>query len=672
MQPRSPRSSPRRACGRAARERPARRRRGSGRCPCSAPADSATTLMGAAPGGEPGEAWGYRQLPLSVGEVRVGTRELLLRRDAGRHPTRSSPSCATPTRPAGRSSTPPWTRAGSPTAGRTRQPALGADHPGAAAASWSAATSSRPGGEQLVVLHPRPGRQLAGARGAAARGLAAGRRRTDRPRASPTTRARARSRSPPSTRPAAPACSSARKGAPLADGIVHFDGSEWRKREPVEIPPGSETHFRILAIDATGLGNAWALAEADEDLGRSVVLLERTSTAGRAALGRAPAGGDARSPSRDIPGDGIAGAAPIGGAAQPLTVTADGAWIDLTADDRRRRPRRHPLLRPRRRRGDGLLVRRDALRRPALGVKLSRQVGYRSFAWPGGDFGTRVITNPLDPGGGEDSNRGTYLRFADGAFARMPGGGGNFRPSGAFASVDSGWLEGPVEISARPPPAGLAPWPVVAARPAHRRDRRPRAPPRARSAPAPSRSAPTARSLRYEPGRGWQREFLLSSSGSVNKATLRGVAWPEPSRAHAVGDLGAMWQWNAADDLWVADPGVPIGFEGNLMDVAFDPADPFARLRGRQGRRPARLRQELGPGSAAGRLRERQPDLDRLRRQPGDRRRGGRPARQRRRRLARRRLRPRHCSTRFAPAARSSSRSPACPTAAPSPPAATS
>src|SRR6185295_7964600 len=80
--------------------------------------------------------------------------------------------------------------------------------------------------------------------------------------------------------------------------------------------------------------------------------------------------------------------------------------------------------------------------------------------------------------------------------------------------------------------------------------------------------------VRYVPGRGWKREFLLSSSGSVNKATLRGVAWPEPARAHAVGDSGAMWIWNAAEDLWSPDPGLPIGFEGNLMDVAFDPADP--------------------------------------------------------------------------------------------------
>ena len=35
-----------------------------------------------------------------------------------------------------------------------------------------------------------------------------------------------------------------------------------------------------------------------------------------------------------------------------------------------------------------------------------------------------------------------------------------------------------------------------------------------------------------------------------------------------------MWQWNAADDLWIPDPGAPIGFEGHLLDIAFDPANP--------------------------------------------------------------------------------------------------
>ena len=70
------------------------------------------------------------------------------------------------------------------------------------------------------------------------------------------------------------------------------------------------------------------------------------------------------------------------------------------------------------------------------------------------------------------------------------------------------------------------------------------------------------------------REFLLSSSGSVVRNTLRGVAWPEPKRAHAVGDSGAMWQWREENRLWERDPGAPIGFEGNLMDAAFDPFDP--------------------------------------------------------------------------------------------------
>ena len=78
--------------------------------------------------------------------------------------------------------------------------------------------------------------------------------------------------------------------------------------------------------------------------------------------------------------------------------------------------------------------------------------------------------------------------------------------------------------------------------------------------------------LRYSPGAGWVREFLLSSSGAVSKPLLRGVAWPEPGRAHAVGDLGAMWMWRAETGLWERDPATPVGFEGNLMGVAFAPA----------------------------------------------------------------------------------------------------
>ena len=80
---------------------------------------------------------------------------------------------------------------------------------------------------------------------------------------------------------------------------------------------------------------------------------------------------------------------------------------------------------------------------------------------------------------------------------------------------------------------------------------------------------------RYIPGQGWQREFLLSSSGAVSSPTLRAVAWPEANRAFAVGDLGALWVWRAETGLWEKDPAAPPeGTHGDLMGIAFDPSDP--------------------------------------------------------------------------------------------------
>lgn len=79
---------------------------------------------------------------------------------------------------------------------------------------------------------------------------------------------------------------------------------------------------------------------------------------------------------------------------------------------------------------------------------------------------------------------------------------------------------------------------------------------------------------RHVPGQGWTREFLLSPNGGVVRAALRGVAWPEAGRAHAVGDLGALWLWRGDTGLWERDPAAPVGFEAHLTAVAFDSADP--------------------------------------------------------------------------------------------------
>jgi hypothetical protein len=544
---------------------------GVGPLPLLGVADSEVTLMGAAPAGQPGEVWGYRQLPLDVGDVHVGSRPLRFGPVAD--PTRPEPQLAFLRHTDGNG----WQVFDTPV------DASGNPYRGPLPNRLSARITRngggvlvgrdlrRPVGQQVIVLDHDPGGDW--------HALTAPPAAVLRPAEGPQP-AEALAAENGSGAVAVAAFDDGSRtglffgpsGRSAADGIVRYDGIQWT-REPVQIPLGSEGRFHVLAVDATGLGNAWALAEADPSLGRSTVLLERTSTSEGPLWVERPLSGTPFSASEDA-GKALASVAPIGGAAQPLTVTAAGAWIDLSAEVEGVQRDVTLFYDSGADAVTGSWCDAAALCGGPLGVKLSRQGGYRSFAWPGGQFGTRVVTNPLDPGGSDESNRGTYLRFAEGAFLRMAGAGGNFHPSGAFASVDSGWLEGPIEISSKSPPAPPRPWPLSLRAPLADVTAAPGAAPASLDSAALAVGADGS-VVRYLPGRGWKREFLLSSSGSVNRANLRGVAWPLPSRAFAVGDSGAMWEWNAADDLWIADPGLPVGFEGNLMDVAFDPADPF-------------------------------------------------------------------------------------------------
>ena len=541
----------------------------AGPLPLLGVADAGTTLIGAAPAGAPGEAWGYRQLPLTVGRVRAGGQDLPFGPVSS--PLQPEPQLAfvRHTDATGwQVVATPLDEDGNPYRGPAPNRLSARTTPRGGAVLIGRDTA-RPVGSQAVAIHRDPD--------AAFRVLAAPPPDVLLP-AEPGLPAEALAEDQGGGRVAVAAFDEgqhtgllvAPTGRPATTGILHFDGATWT-REPIAIPAGSESDFRILAIDAAGPQDAWALAQTAPGLGRGAVLLRRTAAPGgpqwtEANLGATPFR------DRDTPSQGIAAVAAIGGAAQPLTVTGDGAWIDLEATI------------------DGvahdvtLFFDRDAASvagtwcdapvcSAPLGVRLSRQGGYRSFAWPGPGFGDRVITNPLDTVGAEDTNRGTYLRLTDGLFERMPGGGGNFRPSAAFATPDRGWLEGPVEISSDNPPQRLRPWPVALRAPLTDVTAAPGSQPGAAGARALAVGADGG-VARYEPGRGWRREFLLSSSGSVNRSTLRGVAWPEAARAHAVGDLGAMWQWNSDDGLWSADPGIPIGFEGNLMDVAFEPGNP--------------------------------------------------------------------------------------------------
>jgi hypothetical protein len=543
---------------------------GVGPLPLLGSADSETILMGAAPGGQPGEAWGYRQLPLAVGTVEVGNRQLPMGPPLeAANPGKQLAFLRYAEGSGWQVYETPQDAAGNPYRG-PRPNRLSARITGAGGGVLIGRDPSRPVAQQAVVLGhdpggpwralpppseavllpaegPVPAEELAGEHGLGSVADAA------------------------FDESGHTGLLLAPTGRAVAGAILHWDGSEW-SRETVQIPVGSTSSFHVLAIDATGLGNAWAIAEPQSSLGQSLVLLERTSTPGGPLWVERPLAGTPFR-ERDEPGKGIVGAAPLGGAAQPLTVTGDGLWIDLGATIGGVARDVTLFYDSGSEAVTGSWCDSTAACGASLGVKLSRQIGYRSFAWAGSGFGTRIITNPLDPGGSEESNDGTYLRFDGAGFQRLPGGGGNFRASAAFASADSGWLEGPVEISAKAPPHALNPWPVALRAPLAAITGAPGAAAGSLSSGALAVGADGA-VARYVPGSGWKREFLLSASGAVRKPSLRAVAWPEAGHAYAVGDLGAMWQWNKADDLWIADPGVPVGFQGNLLGVAFDPANP--------------------------------------------------------------------------------------------------
>ncbi|HYJ21797.1 MAG TPA: hypothetical protein VEW07_07235, partial [Solirubrobacterales bacterium] len=546
---------------------------GVGPLPLLGTADPVMSLMGAAPAGQPGEAWGYRQLPLSVSAAEVGSRQISFGPPLEANSPRAQLAFLRYTDGSGwQIYETPVDASGNPYRGPSPN-RLSARITREGGGVLVGRDPTRPTAEQTVVLHHDPGGPWKALQAPPETVLLP--TEGERP-------AEALAADLGAGRIADAAFDEgghtglffAPIGRSVADAVIRYDGAkaEWT-REPVKVPLGSEAEFKILAIDATGLGNAWAIAEAADALGRSVVLLQRTSTP-EGPLWVERGLGAAQFADRETPALGIAGLEPIAGAAQPLTVTASGVWIDLTGTiggASRDLTVYYDI-------GSGAITEswcdvEAVCGTRGLGVKLSRQTGYRSFAWPGAGAGTRIITNPLDVDGGEETNRGTYLRLSGGSFARLPGAGGNFRAGGAFYNDASGWLDGPVEISAKAAPDLLRPWPVSLRAPLTA----------ATTAPGSAQGSLASAALavgvdgsvaRYTPGKGWQREFLLSSSGAVRKPILRGVAWPEPGHAYAVGDLGAMWEWNASDNLWIADPGVPIGFEGNLTGIAFDPAEP--------------------------------------------------------------------------------------------------
>jgi hypothetical protein len=390
-------------------------------------------------------------------------------------------------------------------------------------------------------------------------------------------------------------------------GILHFDGTTWT-REPIcaELEANgcvaAEAGLRPLALAASSPGQAFLLASG---AGGAIKLFQRVRVSGLAAPLTTPAWVPVTFASGLLATGGVpAGeslAAPPGGPL--LTVTNQGTWVDLALSGGVAS-------------GDATMLVAGAQGEPPLGVDAGSVLGtwcyptslcpvgtpslgatlpsdYGSFAWPGSGAspGTRVITGlpngallELAEGGGFSyvvgggaGGAGTSIGPGGATLGLLPGEPGT-PPSGgaAFDSPTEGWLGGSeplLHVTGTPASDQLTAWPVPFRRPLLAAATQPGTTAGAAGAEALAVGAEGA-VARYQPGQGWDGEYLYNAAGERQTPNLRGVAWPEPERAFAVGDNGAMWVWQEDTDTWEADPAAPLGFRGQLTAIAFSPQHP--------------------------------------------------------------------------------------------------
>lgn len=364
----------------------------------------------------------------------------------------------------------------------------------------------------------------------------------------------------------------------IEDAVAYHDGTGWT-REPVEVPGGT-TAFTAAGIAATGPDSAWLLGTDGDGLQiyrrdasgvgiprwRSVPLTGAPAFASDADA--RPLTYPAESITATTSGLWLDGAVKIGGAEKTFALYYDlGAgrvtrsWCDDAACDAPLNLELSASPKPDATTGN---VSSDAL-----------QQGYRSFAWPGGAYGTRIVTNP-------SGDTASYALFDGASWERIRAWGprssiGSIRPYAAFSDPRTGWLAQSTDTLTRIAPE--SPQPRLQAYPLPvRRPLVAVAPEPGRSPADPAASALAVgydgQILRYTPAQGWLPEPLPSTTGR-STPRLTAVAWPEGRRAHAVGENGAMWQWRAEAGLWERDEGAPLDADAELFTgIAFQPGNP--------------------------------------------------------------------------------------------------
>jgi hypothetical protein len=373
-------------------------------------------------------------------------------------------------------------------------------------------------------------------------------------------------------------------GKPVT-GVLHYDGSEWHREKicPSEIECGKPlSGFVVLAIEAGGPGQLWILARRTGKGKSPIVLLHREEGAWKQQVLGGPLG-SIFSIERPKPG-GTAVTIAAREKGQPLTVTSKGVWVDATVTfkglgfdatiyydvgegDARKGEVTGSWCDPPEELPEAA---RPELCAFPLGSRLATEED-RSFAWPGNggpgeEFGTRAITG---------IGQGSLLVFENGAWSKIPlGGSGGTTAGAALSSTSEGWIGPSSRLTREAIPSGLQAWPVPFRHPLLAVAPQPGAAVGELSSQALAVGA-AGEVARYLPGVGWQPESLLSGSGLRATPTLRGVAWPTPEFAYAVGDEGAMWMWRGSTGLWEPDPGSPPNLiRGNFTGIAFDPEEP--------------------------------------------------------------------------------------------------
>lgn len=388
-------------------------------------------------------------------------------------------------------------------------------------------------------------------------------------------------------------------------GVLHYDGHEWM-REPIVAEGGELEHFGPLAISCSGTsndtqasspGNCWLLASYTSHGEELLALFRRMRSGGAADW-------DWRlQPVHDWIGDAVppsgvssVSPAPLAQGAQMLTATSAGVWVDFQAraeGSAKTTDVSELVLRPSRGSEEAQVAGTwcyptGAICKDSLGATLPSS--YRSFAWPGtsGEPRARVITGLPE---------GALLELSDGSFSYTPGAGGESGNGGAALYRPSpqqpieGWIaSGQSTSNIGRDSEGQSKAIAITTHPEADQLQEEAVPFRqpllaVTQAPGTTVGDPTAEALavgvngeigRYVPGVGWEPEALYVNSSEGKKAatpTLRGVAWPEPHRAYAVGDNGNMWMWMKETGYWVPDPARPFNFIGNLTAIAFDPGD---------------------------------------------------------------------------------------------------